>query len=192
MSVGKFIDLSGNRDIDREILLILSDKDLLSMCSVNHYFYSLCNDNFFYSRLERVYPDTLKYFNKDKYKNYKKFFLNIITYISKLKLEFYYTYVRGNPKKQYEIFTQSPNDQELLWNASREGEIEILQEALKGRSNIASRDNRALRWATEGGHLDIVKYLIGTGININTVHEPLLKIAKQNKDYKILEYLITL
>ena len=43
---------SGIKDVDREILLAMSDEDLLKSCSLNKYLFNVvCDDNFFYRRL---------------------------------------------------------------------------------------------------------------------------------------------
>lgn len=59
---------SGYKDTDREILLTLSDKDLLSICSSNKYFFtSVCDNTFFYQKLYRSYPNTLNCDGKKLY-----------------------------------------------------------------------------------------------------------------------------
>ena len=99
---------SGIKDVDREILLSMDDGDLLKTCSLNKYlFETVCDDNFFYRRLLSKYPTTLKYYNKEKEETYRKYYLKVIYYISKMKEDYDYSYISGNPKVQYEIFKNS-------------------------------------------------------------------------------------
>ena len=56
--------LSGIKDVDREILLAMTDENLLKTCSLNKYLFAVvCDDSFFYNRLSLKYPNTLPYFN---------------------------------------------------------------------------------------------------------------------------------
>ena len=93
---------SGIKDVDREILLAMDDENLLKTCSLNKYlFNNVCDDNFFYRKLLLKYPDTLSY--KLREDNYKSYYLRTIYYISKMKEDYDYPYISGNPKVQYEI-----------------------------------------------------------------------------------------
>ena len=187
MSISRF---SGNKDTDREILLKLSDKDLLSACKSNKYLYtSVCDDNFFRRKLLLSYPNTLKYFNINEYKNCKRFYLKMIYYISKLKEEFNYLYIAGNPKKQYDIFKQSNSNQEnLLYLASREGEIELVKEAISRGAHI--RQGTGLSWASRYGYLEIVKYLVENGANIHALHDEAFRWAVENGHLEVVKYLV--
>ena len=95
---------TGILDQDREILLnIQNDKELLETCSLNKYLYNqVCNDMFFRNRLTRTYPDSLKYKPSDY--TWKKYFLKTIYYVAKLKEQFKYDYVEGDPKEVYHVF----------------------------------------------------------------------------------------
>ena len=124
---------SGIKDVDREILLAMNDKDLLKSCSLNKYlFETVCNDNFFYQRLSLKYPDSLKYYSKDEYKNYKNYYLKVIYWISKMKEDYDYSYVDGNPKTQYEIFKFVENDNVAALYANYRNHFLLFTSARKG------------------------------------------------------------
>lgn len=48
------ISITGFRDLDREVLLNLEDKDLLNTCQSSKYLYSICNDDFWIDKLNRI------------------------------------------------------------------------------------------------------------------------------------------
>ena len=59
--------LPNTKDTDREILLRLSDNELIKTCSLNKYLLNnVCDDNFFKRRLQLTYPDTLRFYNEYK------------------------------------------------------------------------------------------------------------------------------
>ena len=153
--------LSGIKDIDREILLAMDDEDLLKTCSLNKYLFNIvCDDNFFYKRLFLKYPDTLKYYKKEK-DTYKSYYLKVIYYISKMEEDYNYSYVSRNPEKQYHIFKNAKdNINKLLFESSREGELDLVKEAIKRGANIHANDENVLREASMYGHLEVVKYLV--------------------------------
>lgn len=92
--------ISGYKDTDREILLKMDDENFLKTCNLNNYFKNeVCNDNFFKKRLQEKYPDTLEL---NEYGNdWKRYFLEVVYYISKLKEEFNYDYYEGDPLSIY-------------------------------------------------------------------------------------------
>ena len=161
-------------DLDREILLKLSDQELINTCKTNKYFLNVvCNDLFFKRRLQLVYPDTLQFFNIQKHKNYKQYYLHVVYYISKMKEDYDYIYSKGNPKKQYELLTlhipfdrnaRSVNNyNELLLDSSEENEISLVKEALNKGADINFQTSLSLYNAAASGNLEIVKYLIENG-----------------------------
>lgn len=50
------------KDINREILSKLDDKELLKVCSIDKYFWNeVCDDVFLQRRISKKYPEVLKY-----------------------------------------------------------------------------------------------------------------------------------
>ena len=57
---------SENKDVDRIILLKLSDRDLLETLRVNTYALNLANEHFWRNRIEQRYPQTMQYKKKEE------------------------------------------------------------------------------------------------------------------------------
>jgi hypothetical protein len=101
--------LSGIRDIDREIIGKLDDRELLKVCSIDKYTWNtVCDDDFLKRRLLSKYPIIDS--NKGT-ESWKQFFLKAIYYIDKLKEEFNYEYTYGNFVKQYNILEKIYEEQ---------------------------------------------------------------------------------
>lgn len=190
---------------DREILLRLSDKDLIKTCSLNKYLYiSLCDDDFFRRKLTLSYPDTLQFFNIEKYKTYKRYYLHVVYYVSKMLEKFKYSYVSGNPQKQFNIFKgvnyghkfpesfEKSRQEELLLSASREGELNLVIEAIEKGANIHADSEKALRTASYNGRLGIMKYLVALGADIHANDELALRSAVEAGQLGAVKYLVNL
>jgi ankyrin repeat protein len=193
------------KDLDREILLNLSDKELIKVCRLNQYlFKTVCDDNFFKRRLQLTYPDTLSLYDVKKYSNYKNFYLNMIFYISKMKEVYGYSYVSGNTIKQYETFKNTPKKinlvsgkleidlQELLYVSAHKGELNLVKYAISQGAKIHSDDEEALRSASLNGHLEVVKYLVSLGADIHVEGNEPLRLAKLKGHLELAEYLSAL
>lgn len=197
---------SSIKDVDREILLKMSDKKLLKTCSLNKYLLNdVCNENFFYRVLKLRYPDTFNYFssfpisdeNKRNKKIYKYYYLQVVYYVGKMKEKYHYSYISGNPKAQYEIFRDidyKPDDinkiQQLLFTGSEKGELNLIKEALKQGVNISAENDYALRCASRNGHLEIVKYLVEKGGDIYADDDYALRTASGRGHLEVVKYLV--
>jgi hypothetical protein len=96
--------LSGNVDVDREILFrVEDDEDLLRVCSANKYaFKEVCNDKFFQNRTVKKFPKTVPL--KPKEMTWKNYYLNLLYYIDKLKREYDFDYKgERDPEEIYNI-----------------------------------------------------------------------------------------
>ena len=88
--------LTGLKDVDREVLKHVSDKELLRACTIDRRMWNdVCDDNFLRRRLSK-YPGIEKY--KREKESWKQFFLRAIYYISKLK-DFNFEYEYGDFNK---------------------------------------------------------------------------------------------
>ena len=71
------MSLSGLKDVDREILKHLDDKELLEICSLDRKTWNeVCDDAFLRRRLLNKYPEIGKY--KSEKETWKQFFLRAI------------------------------------------------------------------------------------------------------------------
>jgi hypothetical protein len=119
---------TGIKDTDRQILLnIQDDKELLNICSLNRYTNSLCDDNFFLNRMIKKYPQLQK--RKPEKLNWKKFYLESIYYIEKLKEKYQFDFLptSEDPKEYYNFFLKYDNLQLLLENVAKKGWFDIIK-----------------------------------------------------------------
>lgn len=157
---------SGNKDVDRYIFFFLPDKDLFTVCGLNKYlFTNVCDDNFFHNKLLKTYPETLKYWHNNK--TYKEFYLIISHYINKLKKQFNYSYVKGNPQTQYDLLNYNQNAQSLLYVSIEENDIELVKESIKRGAYINGYDSYALKISYQKKRFDIFNYLFEHETNSN-------------------------
>ena len=184
------LTFSGNKDIDRCILLFLPDKDLLTVCRLNKYLYNVvCDDNFYYNKLLKSYPDTLKYWDNG-YRTYTQFYLTMISYIFKLEKEFNYAYVKGNPEVQYRLFHYNRDSQRLLNKSIKVKELELVKESIKRGAYINGYDSHTLSLAIEVKDLEIFKYLFTHETNSHRDDQNLLRYAIENGYLEIVKYLV--
>ena len=167
--------LTGIRDVDREIVNNLNDKDLLNMCIVNRtYAERVCDDSYFRLRTLARFPETVQYkdyINENKTRNWKNHYLTIVKYIDLLQRRYKYIYTAEDksPELLYlarrlilNHYTYNKNDA-LIW-ASMKGKLPVVKYLVEHGADINARDNSALRLASENGHSEVVKYL--TSLNL--------------------------
>jgi hypothetical protein len=168
--------LSGIVDTDREILLKLSDKDLLKSCGINKYFRNkVCNEQFYITRLTNTYPDTLKYKNENI--SWREYFLKTIYYISKMKEKFGIEYINGNPYINYLVKIVLEN--KIINEYVREDIIHDIQTETRHHSALL-RVNRFMR------NVEILKYFLNLGIkpDIQDLHQSI-----NNQNFESLKLL---
>ena len=100
--------LTGNKDVDREILLKLSNRDLLNACASSKYALNeVCNDTFFYNRLSMTYPELIS--SKPYKMKWRQYYLNIIKNIYKLDEDFGFKYTtksKGSPMEYFKMISE--------------------------------------------------------------------------------------
>jgi hypothetical protein len=105
------------------------------------------------------YPDLIQYRKGNE--SLKKLYLRSLEAIGILKEQFNYTYVSGNPELQLRIFKESKGKvDELLFNASNKGSLELVKYSLEKGANIHTYDDAALRYASYYGYYEVIKYLV--------------------------------
>ena len=181
--------LSGLKDVDREILKRVDDKELVRVCSTDRKTWSeVCDDDFLKRRLAK-YPGIEKY--KRQNETWKQFFLRFIYYTSKLREEHQFEYTDGNFKKQYELLENYKGKwNDLLFHASRAGELSVVKYAVQNGADIHAYNDNAIRNAAEKGHLELVKFLVDKGANIHIFHERALRLASKHRHLEIVKYLV--
>lgn len=204
--------ITGLKDINREILKYVSDKELLGVCSINRRMWNdVCDDNFLKRRLSK-YPIIEKY-KKDN-ESWKQFFLQFTYYILKMR-DYKFEYTSGNFNTQYILLKKcvgskllvesarvnislveysltqgadihAEND-DALRLASQYGYIEIVKYLVEHGADIHAKNNRALRWAK---NVEIVIYLVEHGADIHAKNDDALKFASTDGNLEIVKYLI--
>ena len=213
------MSLTGLKDIDREVLRYVDDKELLMVSSLNRKtWYEVCDDDFLRRRLSK-YPDVEKY--KKETESWKRFYLRVIHYIEKMKETFGFNYSDGDFIKQHNILKLSRNTSNLLDMGAKYGELSLVKFAVLGgaeihphgdvavgwaaenghlhvvrylvdekKADLHKDDEFALRWASGTGYLDVVKYLVERGANIHEREDGALRQASENGHLDVAEYLL--
>jgi Ankyrin repeats (3 copies) len=190
----------------------MDDETLLTFCKTDKYFNSkICNDDFFWKRrLDEKYPLLIEFKNG----TWKKFYLKMTYYISKLEEEFGIPYIPTksyNPEKFYKKYKDSKDIYNFVMvRAAKGGNMEIVKFMIeKGATSFdwtmvnASRGghmeivklmiekgatyfNTAMRSAALGGHMEIVKLMIEKGA---TNFVSAMNIATKGGHMEIVNYL---
>ena len=182
--------LSGIRDVDREILSKLNDKELLKACSIDkNTWKNVCDDGFLKRRLLVKYPEIEKYKKINERESWKQFFLRAVHTIALMKEKFDYVYSFGNFVTQYNLLKNYKNN-ELLSNSAKIGELALVVCSLKNGADIHALNDEALRWASKNGKLEVVKYLIEQGADIHALNDYALIWASYNGHLEVVKYLV--
>jgi hypothetical protein len=186
----KNIMISGIKDIDREILGKLDDRELLKACSIDSYTWNtVCDDAFLRRRLLTKYPEIEQY--KLQRESWKQFFLRTIYYISKMKEQYKYEYTFGDFVSQYSLLSRYIyNKNTLFIQSAKEGELAIVIWSLKNGASIHVLEDLALLEASQEGRTEIVKYLVESGSNIHAGSERALRSASYHGQLEVVKYLV--
>lgn len=182
--------ISGIRDLDREILSKIEDKELLKVCSIDKYTWNIvCDDVFLKRRLLNKYPEIEKY--KNKRETWKYFFSRAIFYISFLKEEYDYQYTFGNFVKQYKLLEKyKDNMNYLLINATNDQELALVIWSLKNGANIRIENDAVLASSCRIGNFEITQYLLNNGANIHAGSDYALRMACNRGHMEIIKLLV--
>ncbi len=112
------MSLSGNKDIDRKILNLVTDNDIKKICRTNKYLNSLCDNDFFYRRMLERYPYAIDFKPIDL--NWREYYLTYLNFKKKVKSEFDFDFRQGNFKQYYDILSlgkiyKKNNNTDKLW-----------------------------------------------------------------------------
>jgi hypothetical protein len=181
--------LTGLKDVDREVLKHVDDRQLLKICSIDKKtWHEVCDDGFLQRRLSK-YPDIEKY--KKENESWKQFFLRAVYYISKMKEDFEFSYDSGDFQLQYKLLAKyDGNLNSLLIASSRKGQLSLVKYALEKGVNVSVEENYALRHAAWKGHLNVVKYLAEHGADIHVEEDEPLRKAAIYGHLDVVKYLI--
>ncbi len=190
---------TGYKDVDRKILSELPDRDLLLACQTNDYTHNkVCDETFFRNLVYNRYPETIKYKDYVKIRDWKNFYLSVIYYIDKLEKEYNFIYSEEKKKnkdispeleylsrKTVPTYIKYTKDEALIWAAGN-GYLEIVKYLIENDADIHAKDDEALKSASASGHLEIVKYLKEKGAD----NDEALKISSLFGHLPVVKYLV--
>jgi hypothetical protein len=180
--------LSGIKDVDREILKHVNDRELLRVCSIDKKTWNeVCDDNFLRRRLAK-YPEIEKYEKDDE--TWKQFFLRFVYYTSKMRDEYKFEYREGDFKNHYHLLKRYVKIQDLLHEASEKGELDIVKYAVQNGADIHKSSDFPFRIAARKGHFEVAKYLLSLGSDVNADHGEAIRYASLNGYLDFVKYLV--
>ena len=179
------MSLTGLKDVDREVLKHVDDDELLRVCTIDRKTWNdVCDDNFLRRRLVIKYPGIEQY--KLENETWKQFFLRFIYYTSLMKEKHQFEYTGGNFKKQHELLEDFEG---IVTKAIEEGELNLFKFVLEN-SKEKYDDDLLLGYASKLGQLDIVKYLVQRGANINFLDGFVLFNASKYGHLEVVKFLV--
>ena len=78
----------------------------------------------------------------------------------------------------------------VLWLAAVSGRVQSLELLLALGASVRSRNNRALRQASENGHADVVQFLVQRGANVHADCDQALQVACEKGHAEVVQLLI--
>jgi hypothetical protein len=181
-----------NKDLDVKIMTELNEKDFKSLCIVNKYTQQLCQSDIIYiNRLRKNYPHVIQF--KPQIMSWKKFYLKALYYILKLKDEYKFDYVTGNPLIYYNILENAPEGKAIIWRAGEMGYIDLIQIAYdnEGIYKFDSLKNEIVHHFSGSMSLEFIKETIerdAEELGMDELCCGLSQAAKKN-NFHVFEYL---
>lgn len=176
---------TGNKDIDRYILLNLTDREMINVCSVNKYARKeICDDKFFLLRIIKKFPSSLKY--KKVNMRWKEYYVNIVKIREKLQKEYGFSFISGDPYLYEEILDMTSIEASLE-KAAAHGLLDLLK-FLETQTSLTDF-TYVLQEAIQNDQQEIINYLMDKPIRD---YDTLLYTATKYKNFPLMERLIQL
>ena len=182
------MSLTGSKDTDREVVQYVDDSDLFGIWSINKWFYDkVCDDNFLKRRLIE-YPDIEKSMQGE---TIKRFFRSFVCYKSKMKNRFDFSYTAGNFREQYCLLENRMKDKNKIRDKNYLFEVTNHPSLVKHFiEKLYLNMDDALEYASARGNIEIVKWLICKGADIQEKRRSCLYIAGLNEQIDMMNYLM--
>jgi len=74
--------------------------------------------------------------------------------------------------------------------ASENGHLEVVKLLVEKGADIHADNDNALRWASKNGHLEVVEFLVEKGADIHANNDGALKWASKNGYLEVVEFLV--
>jgi len=75
--------------------------------------------------------------------------------------------------------------------ASEYGHLEVVKYLVSVGADIHAGNDLAVRWASSNGHLEVVKYLVSVGADIHADDDDALRWASNNGHLEVVKYLVS-
>ena len=82
------------------------------------------------------------------------------------------------------------NNDRALRCASNRGHVEVVRALLENGANVHAQDDYALRWASRNGHVEVVKVLLENGANVHADDDGALRLACEFGHTEIVKVLL--
>ena len=196
--------LTGNRDVDMEILQQLEDKDLVNVCQTNRYSRNLCNNQLFWMnrvlRKFRVDINLLKKYKGDR--SWADYYIKDLRKIRPLNGDslaeqmFVEDAAKGRLDRimiRLKISGDLSHDDildEAFVEASMNNRMDTAKFLLQKGADIDAWQGDALISSAEHGHLDMVKFLVENGADIHARNDHAFVNASAGGHLEIVKYLV--
>ena len=172
-----------DKDIYSYIVNLAEDRDVINMLSVNRKF---SDDSYFKKVLEKRYPLLLRF--KSPYETYKKFYLKMVKYMSKLWEKYKIPYVAAkffNPESRYKQAAFLDPYSMTLIDVAEIGNIKLAEYLIGKSGKITSPAYEAVG---KGGTVEMLKFLMSQSSKIRWLQNALIT-AKEFNNREIINYL---
>ena len=98
----------------------------------------------------------------------------------------------NNWKDVIDPFIYTQKQHKTLIDTVKAGNLIGIKYHISCGADIRVKDDYALRYSAENGHIDVVKYLVELGTNIHAVNDLALIWSAQNGQLDVVKYLVGL
>lgn len=190
----KLFNSSFPKDLQKEILLNLTDVDLINTCRTSSEAATVCEDDDFWRlRIEKIYHSDLSKY-KEKHKTYREVYIelrqpkgngNLLLMAAQLG---YLPIVKYLVEELNTSVHSSDGIYTVLYYASASGHLSIVKYLVEHGADVNYFAGIPIQGASHNGHLSIVQYLMEHGANMYLNHA--LKIAASTGRLDIVKYFV--
>ena len=148
-----------NKDVARQIIMELEDKDVFKICSLDEAVgKDICDNAFYYNRMMKNYPNLIKF--KPENLSWKKYYLRSVQYISLLDEEYNFKFSKtskADPIIYYEIISKE-NIEADLERAAQLGLKDLVEYYLESGEDVYT--GNLFSTAVQGNDKSTIYYLL--------------------------------
>ena len=184
---------TGIKDLDKELMVNMGDREFIRTCGLNKYFQDICKDQYLFKRkLEKFYPYTLqpKIYDKEGITlSWKKYYSKVVQTVAFLKEKSDFDYETGDPflhlrviKRAFDGVGMFPY-RSILHYGLLNVDLSLVKYAVEKESDI---NIGRYELASAAGFYDptILKYLVEHGGNPSVLKQSdFPKFSEESKKY---------